>query len=191
MKVEKWNYWVLNSFSGKKPPIEWVNILKEIKEIKTKYINKIEVAGFSIRGERIARWQLTKEHPEYSTLENALGAAKKLTWLLLKSMNAPTMSDELKFLLNSKKDFLEEFTCCPLCKNKIKYEDFELDGRKDLNSIQMGHLIPLSKIKEGHNKENVMWMHRRCNYIQDEQTLDETIIFLKQILNSHGFVVSE
>ena len=91
-----WHYWVLRKFATTEPPKEWERILKLLKDIlPAKYIDKIEVAAFSIRGKRIARWQLERSHPEYSTKVNAIGAAKKLTWLLLKSKNAPAISYKL------------------------------------------------------------------------------------------------
>lgn len=186
-----WHYWVLRKFATAEPPKEWEKILRELKGIlPAKYIDKIEVASFSIRGKRIARWQLKKDHAEYSTKQNALEAAKKLTWLLLKSGNAPSVSDQLISLLNKYKEFTEEITYCPICKEVINFEDFKRSGRIDPISIQMGHLTPLSRGEEGHNSKNVVWVHRRCNYIQDEQTVSETIDTLRQILERHGYKIS-
>ncbi|MEW6686895.1 MAG: hypothetical protein AB1393_11935 [Candidatus Edwardsbacteria bacterium] len=186
-----WHYWVLRKFATAELPKEWVRILEELKSIlTTKYIDKIEVAAFSIRGKRIARWQLKKDHAEYSTKQNTLGAAKKLTWLLLKSRNAPSISEQLIPLLNKDREFAEEITYCPICQEAINFEDFMRSGRMDPVSIQMGHLIPLSRAREGHNVQNVIWVHRRCNYIQDEQTVSETIDTLRQILERHGYKIS-
>ncbi len=186
-----WHYWVLRKFATAEPPKEWDRILEKLRSIlPPKYIDKIEVASFSIRGKRIARWQLKKDHAEYSTKQNALEAAKKLTWLLLKSRNAPSISEQLNLLLNRDKNFPEEITCCPICKEIVDYEDFKRSGRTDPVSIQIGHLIPLSQGKEGHNSKNIVWVHRRCNYIQDEQTVSETIETLRQILERHGYKVS-
>lgn len=92
-------------------------------------------------------------------------------------------------MLNKDRKFTEEITYCPICKEIINYEDFILSGRTDPTSIQMGHLIPLSRGKEGHNIENAVWVHRRCNYIQDEQTVEETIETLRQILERHGYKI--
>ncbi len=143
-----WHYWVLRKFATAEPPKEWEKILEYLKNsFPAKYIDKIEVASFSIRGKRIARWQLEKDHAEYSTKQNALGAAKKLTWLLLKSRNAPSVSEQLISLLNKNNEFTEETTYCPICKEIISYEDFKRSGRIDPISIQMGHLIPLSRKK--------------------------------------------
>jgi hypothetical protein len=52
------------------------------------WVDKIEVAAFSIRGKRIARWQLKEKYAEYSTKQNALEAAKKLTWFRLSKKSA-------------------------------------------------------------------------------------------------------
>jgi len=186
-----WHYWVLRKFATAEPPKEWGKILEYLRNLlPAKYIDKIEVASFSIRGKRIARWQLKKDHAEYSTKRNALEAAKKLTWLLLKSKNAPEFSKQLVSLLNKNNEFTDETTYCPICKEIITYEDFKRLGRTDPISIQIGHLIPLSKEKGGHNSKNVVWVHRRCNYIQDEQTVSETIDTLRQILERHGYKIS-
>lgn len=186
-----WHYWVLRKFATAEPPKEWEKILEHLKSmLPSKYIDKIEVASFSIRGKRIARWQLEKDHAEYSTKQNALGAAKKLTLLLLKSRNAPSLSEQLISLLNKDREFTKERTYCPICKEIINYEDFKRSGRIDPISIQMGHLVPLSRGKEGHNSKNIVWVHRRCNYIQDEQTITETIETLRQILERHGYKIS-
>lgn len=186
-----WHYWVLRKFATADPPKEWDRILKQLRSIlPPKYIDKIEVASFSIRGKRIARWQLKKDHSEYSTKQNALGAAQKLTWLLLKSRNAPSISEQLISLLNKDRRFTEEIASCPICKEIINYDDFKRSGRIDPVSIQIGHLIPLSRGKEGHNSKNVIWVHRRCNYIQDEQTVSETIQTLRRLLEGHGYKIS-
>jgi hypothetical protein len=186
-----WHCWVLSKFAGDAPPREWINILDELKKvISGKNIDKIEYASFVIRGERKARWLLDRAHSEYSTKNDALGAAKKLTWLLMKSRGAPLISKRLKRLLINDEKFIDETTTCPLCKEIIKIDDYNLSGRNDLYSIQMGHLIPLSLKPRSHNAGNVVWMHRRCNYIQDEQTIDNTINFLKQILKTHEHIIS-
>lgn len=65
------------------------------------------------------------------------------------------------------------------------------DGRRDPNAIQMGHHIPLSKGTRQHNARNIAWAHRSCNQIQSEQTLDEVIKNLKNILEGHGYSVSK
>lgn len=187
-----WYYWVLRKFAIAEPPKEWEKILEELKGVlPAKYIDKIEVASFSIRGKRIARWQIETDNAEYSTEQNALGAAKKLTWLLLRSKDAPSISDVLNSLLDKNREFVDEITYCLICKEIINYEDFRRSGRTDPISIQMGHLIPLSREKEGHNIQNVVWVHRRCNYIQDEQTVSETITTLWQILERHGYKISK
>jgi hypothetical protein len=186
-----WHYWVLRKFATAEPPEEWEKILKELRGfLPSKYIDKIEVASFSIRGKRIARWQLEKDHAEYSTRQNALGAAKKLIWLLLKSEKAPPPAESLTSLLNKGRNFQDEVNRCPVCRGTINYGDFKLSGRIEPTSIQMGHLVPLSRGKEGHNSKNVVWVHRRCNYIQDEQTMAETIDTLRQILERHGYKIT-
>lgn len=203
-----WNYWVIGISSQAEPPDEWVGILGQLSGyIEDKYINKVEVAAFTIRGVRTARWLIANTESEYSNLQNALGSAKKLTWLLLLSQEGPGLDHELKKSLKCTKTAMcvlleghggncssswqdPGVTRCPLCLEPIKLSDFNLDGRKDALSIQMGHSIPLSRINQGHKADNVYWQHRRCNYIQDEQTLASTVENLVTIVERHGFVVS-
>jgi len=110
--------------------------------------------------------------------------------LLLKSKNAPPIPEQLVSLLNKNNEFTDEVTYCPICKEIITYEDFKRSGRTDPISIQMGHLIPLSRERKGHNVKNVVWVHRRCNYIQDEQTVAEAIETLRKILQRHGYKIA-
>lgn len=185
-----WNSWVINLSAGANPPREWVKIVKELKKIlSNKYIDKIELAAFVIRGTRKARWMLSSKHPEYSSKKDALGAAKKLTLLMIKSKGCSKINSFLKRKLIKKKKV--DITQCPLCKKNILLSDFDKDGRKDTDSIQMGHYIPLSKKNKAHNYDNVFWSHRRCNYIQGEQTIKETIKFLIQILKGHNYKIKK
>lgn len=203
-----WQYWVIKIAAQADAPPEWSNILSQLAGyINNKQINKIEVAAFTIRGQRTARWLIPHTHAEFSTIENSIGAAKKLTWLLLKSQGGPGLNSALNLSLKCTKDnrcvLLEghdgecseldrtlEITKCPICLEPIKLDDFNRDGRTDPFSIQMGHLVPLSKTTQGHTSDNVVWVHRRCNYIQDEQTVEETIITLSEIVKKHGYRVS-
>jgi hypothetical protein len=201
--VAKWHSWVLNLAAGANPPDEWVAILGSLNRLGLEgtHIDKIELAAFSIRGKRTARWNLDSSDAEYATLRNSIGAAKKLTWLLLKSDGAQGVDQELyrslKCAQSSSCVLLEGHegeckgreetttTTCPICLKAVELEDFNKDGRTDLYSIQMGHLIPLSKASEGHNARNVVWAHRICNYIQDEQTVEEAIETLRRIVEKH------
>jgi len=208
-RVQAWHYWVLNIAAGAEPPEEWKAILRGLSNIGLSgtYVDKIEVAAFAIRGVRTARWKVPKNHPEYASLENSLGAAKKLTWLVFRSEGSPGITAELytslKCTRSSECTLLEghgdecktgeaskEITRCPVCLEIIKLDDFRRHGRTDPLSIQMGHLTPLSRTRQGHNATNVVWAHRRCNYIQDEQTVEETIKTLREIVERHGFKVS-
>lgn len=199
-----WNYWVLNIAAGAGPPREWGDILSALHGyIHDDYINKIEVAAFTIRGKRTARWLIPNTDSEFSTIENSVGAAKKLTWLLLACQGGPGLNEALHSLLRCTKENVKcalleghegecsrlpktlQLTRCPICLDVIKLDDFKLSGRTDPLSVQMGHLTPLSRIKQGHTADNVVWIHRRCNYIQDEQTVEETIDTLRGIVEKH------
>lgn len=148
-----WNYYVMNITAKAKPPKEWLEILKHLKTIiPDNYINKIEVCAFGIPGKRIARWKVkrrNKDYKYYSPKQDALAVGKKLIWLILKSKNAPIIPENLRRLLNKDGEFLDEHTLCPLCRRQLDFNDFKLFGRKDPNSIQMGHLTPLSRLSVG------------------------------------------
>lgn len=203
-----WNYWVLKIAADADPPREWSHILSALSgHIDDDYINKIEVGAFTIRGKRTARWLMPNTHSEFSTIENSIGAAKKLTWLLLQCQGGPGLNDVLSSLLACTKQHGEcalleghqgacsqsrktpQVTRCPICLDAIKLDDFKRSGRTDPVSIQMGHLTPISRAKQGHTADNVVWVHRRCNYIQDEQTVKETIDTLRAIVKKHGYAV--
>ena len=206
-RASAWHYWVLRIAANAEPPKEWLIIMRKLSQMIDKtYIDKIEAAAFAIRGKRTARWIVPVNHPEFATLENSLGAAKKLVWLLLKSEDSPGMLSELYDLLKCTKSadcrLLEghsgecetrkprqETLRCPVCLETIKLSDFGRHGRTDPLSIQMGHLVPLSRATQGHNAKNVVWAHRRCNYIQDEQTVEETIKTLCEIVEKHGYKI--
>ena len=203
-----WNYWVVRIAAQADPPEEWSSILSQLSGyIDSDYINKIEVAAFTIRGKRTARWLIPGTDSEFSTIENSTGAAKKLTWLLLGCQGGPGLSEALHlslkctklakcFLLEghdgecSESNRTLEITKCPICREPIKLDAFKRNGRVDPLSIQMGHLIPLSRTRQGHTANNVVWVHRRCNYIQDEQTVEETINTLCEIVKKHGYTVT-
>lgn len=202
-----WESWVIRLAAEVEPPREWDDILEELRKIlESKYIEKVELAAFVIRGSRLARWKIAKG-PEYASMEDSLGAAKKLTALLLLSKGAPQINPHLRMLLRcSKRTDCNSYeghsaecnpnltigaATCGLCKEIINIDDFQKDGRKDPTSIQMGHFIPLSRGEELHNSSNVNWQHRRCNYIQGEQTVEEAMTWLQKILVAHNFDVSK
>ena len=77
-----WHYYVMNIAAEAKPPKEWENIFKCLKNIMPDdYINKIEVCAFGIPGKRTARWRVKKSdknYKYYSTKQDALNVARKL-----------------------------------------------------------------------------------------------------------------
>lgn len=200
-----WIDWRVKSFAGDKDaPKEWDEITEKLKIIlPKKYIEKIELTAFVIRDCRKARWILNKTDKEYCSKDDALDTAKKLTSLMLLSEGNKPISEDLKKLLLCKTkectlfvghegscgQGVNEVTNCPLCKQIISLNDFDRDARKDPMSVQLGHFIPLSRQNNGHNAKNVVWIHRKCNEIQSEQTMDELIKSLMNIVKSHGYEI--
>lgn len=182
-----WNFWVLNRWGGDDAPKKWGAILLELQKIlDNKNINKIEAASFSIRRYRTVRWKLPPQHIEYSTKEDSLNAAKKLTKLLLNSDFGFVINIRLRKLLGISK---KEFIICPLCNEPLFFYQFYKDGRKDHDSIQMGHKIPLTRGENTHNGKNVFWAHRDCNFIQGNKTINELFKKMAEILRVNGFRV--
>ena len=172
------------------PTKEWMEIILSIKQsklVEDKVIGKIEVASFAIRGSRLLRWRIKETDPEYSSEEECLRIAKKLLiyYLHLKDFNKDIPS-VLKTLLGITEK--TETTKCALCLLEIEKEQFLIDARIHPNAIQMGHLNPLSlrnEVSSNHFAENINWQHRRCNYMQGEDTLANALDFMIEILKRH------
>lgn len=203
-----WVFWQLNSKAGTNPPVQWLRLTVPLLGVLgRKHVGKIELVAFSIKGDRTARWLLTRNDPEYCTEAEALKVAKKLAWLTLLSRNPPQIEPNLRPLLSCTKTqgckLLEghmencrttgnQFsgaTKCALCGRPIALTDFNLDGRRDPSSISVNHRTPLSRMVHGHNAENIAWAHRACNELQSEQTVNETLQRIKDILVQNGFTV--
>lgn len=188
----RWKYWVLNNFAGTNSvPKEWYDILEIVdknKLVDNKVLNKIEVAAFSTRGNRQLRWTIDESDPQYATEKTSLDIAKKLlaNYLQLVDLNI-TIPENLKILLS---DYLtNETTKCSLCKEEITSKMFLLDGRKDQDAINMGHIEPLNtrdQTKSNHYPENVCWQHRRCNYMQGERNIETALNYMYEILKRHS-----
>lgn len=186
-----WNFWVIwKANNGVEPPADWTKLIKENKRhalVEAKIFNKIEVAAFTIRGERTLRWRINKSHSEYSTKKDCLDVAKKLYayYLRLKDFDKQ-IPPKIKKLVSLKS--YPDNTQCPLCLEEIEKGMFFLDARKQSSAIQMGHKNPLSKrIQKNHlhTKENVIWQHRRCNYMQGEDTIENALNYMLEILKRH------
>ncbi len=208
-----WHNWVVR-LNNPTTPMEWDQILGVLSAtgLNSKSMNdiidKIELASFVTKGDRRGRWTLDITDPEYCTEKEAIDVAKKLLWLALLSNNAPGIPQNLSPLLlcdatqgcklfighdgpcNTVNAPAPTPTRCPMCHRIINYEDFDRDGRKDPLSIQIGHRTPLSRQVRQHNARNISWTHRQCNFIQGDQTLDEALRNLADILEAHGFTVT-
>lgn len=190
--TKKWCFsLIVTSNPGSRPPRDWWKLIKVIKEhglVDNSILSKIEVAAFTIRGSRTLRWKMPNYDPQYATIHQSVNVAKKL---LAEYLNLYDFNQEIpKEIKSQLVDFnrLPKPTVCPLCKDRLKKSLFELDGRKDSQSIQMGHIKPLnSRGKISHHfAKNVNWQHRQCNYMQGERELKTALKFMKSILIKHG-----
>ncbi|MFM7682818.1 MAG: hypothetical protein ACKO7P_08735 [Bacteroidota bacterium] len=172
------------------PSKDWIDLIELLKDsdlVENKVLGKIEVASFAIRGSRLLRWRIREDDPEYSSEEECLKIAKKLLvyFLQINDLNKE-IPKEIKNTLEI--DENAEPTKCPLCLLEIEKEQFLIDARIHPKAIQMGHLNPLNLRDENnsnHFAENINWQHRRCNYMQGEDTLDNALDFMIEILQRH------
>lgn len=203
-----WFFWQNKYKAGTPPPTEWITLGNALINlgIKRKYVEKVELAAFLIRGERKARWSLDSSNSEYCTEQEALNIAKKLSALVLLSRSSARIEKSILPLVkctnNSYCNLYEghEGPCtrsgtrkptrCTLCGHRITLSDFDKDGKRDQNSITMSHRSPLSRTPGGHNAKAVEWAHRSCNSSLSSMSLDEAIEKSKEILEYHGYRVS-
>jgi len=206
-----WNNWIVKRHCGTTPQ-DWDNILIELKglHLENKLIDKIEYASFTAKGTRTARWTLATTDPEYCIDADALRVAKKLTSLMLLSNRAPTMTATLKTLLlcdqtakcvaymghegacitQPTSGLYSHPTMCWICGRTLNIEDFRRDARKEADALQLGHRTPLSRGYRQHTAKNVGWVHRSCNTIQGERTLDEVYRDMVTILQFNGYTIT-
>ena len=180
-----WNNHVLKRYAGDNAPQNWINFLGKIRgDIQKKTIDKVELTAFVAKQHRTGRWLLRRTDPEYCTKFEAFKIAKKLIFLILLSKNGVGVGNDLEDDF-PEKQYPRQITECPLCKIEIELSDFDKNANIDLTAIQMGHKIPLSRVSNSHNANNVFWIHRKCNYIKGEQTLQEALDSLIEIIRNH------
>jgi len=186
----KWNFHAINiANKGIMPPLEWQEILVILKIIiDKKIIDKIEVAAFTIRGSRLLRWRIEHTDPQFASEQTSLEVAKKLLANYLELVDLDiVMPDILKDYLSNY--LTNETSKCSLCKEEITSSMFLLDGRKDQDAINMGHIEPLNtrnQNQSNHYPENVCWQHRRCNYMQGERNIETALNYMYDILKRHN-----
>jgi len=179
-----WNNHLTKRLAGDTPPIEWERLIIRINPLlNKKIIDKVELTAFVAKGHRTGRWLLNRNDPEYCTKIEAFNTAKKLIFLILNSKNGVGVNQ-------IQDDFPEEYfkkeiTKCPICKKEITLTDFDKNAKKDPLSIQIGHDIPLSRTLNQHNSKNVFWIHRKCNFLKGERTVNETMLDFLDIIKTH------
>jgi hypothetical protein len=173
-----------------------------IKEV----LEKIELAAFCKGGDRRARWMLDPIHSEYGTKEECHRVASKLSYFLLDYIDEDLENKEIghvyKDKINKAKEecfkllnkdeiiFITETlpkAVCPMCLEKIKLNDFFRNGRNDELSVVFGHYsFRGNRNQTAHKGKNAFWLHRTCNYIQGEYTIEERIKTLNEIVKKHN-----
>ena len=83
---------------------------------------------------------------------------------------------------------------CPLCHKPVYAEEFfddilQAEGRQVLDntqkSIVLMHFEALRSGKLNHRPYNLGWGHNYCNLVQGDKDISETLISIKEILESH------
>jgi hypothetical protein len=98
---------------------------------------------------------------------------------------------------------LDSLKHCPVCRNDLKdsLSRFRSSDRSNTwqpnwgkskrsegedDSLQVMHVNPLIQSEMRHNASNVRYGHRWCNIAMTDHTLEETLNFMKEILDNHG-----
>jgi len=134
-------------------------------------------------GNRTQRWFLPPDHKFYADEKTATLIEVKFYFQALSMKNAPEipnneLKDSIVWLLGHKLEpgnYLDPIQLIPIDLNQVL---------EDASIIQSGHLIPLDR--GGHNKpNNTFFMLKISNSLQGNQTLDELLELIEEILKRH------
>jgi hypothetical protein len=179
------------------------------KYLISEIMDKVELASFCKGGDRRARWMLDPIHPEYGNSEECHRVAAKLSYFLIDFIDDDLLrknkvekyqnkiheaKEECFKLFNEvEKKFIEEIlpkAVCPMCLSKIHLNDFFRNGRNDELSVVFGHYsFRGNRDQTAHQGKNAFWLHRTCNYIQGEYTIEERVKTLKEIVSKHNSLI--
>ncbi len=101
------------------------------------------------------------------------------------------------------KDKIKEIVYCPLCHTLISEPPGNLDlkkrddtfqspwrpskrGEGKAESIQLFHSLPLVESEIRHRPDLVFYGHRWCNVAVGDHSIDETLEFMKKVLDAHA-----
>lgn len=134
-------------------------------------------------GNRRARWLFEESHKYYATEISATLVEVKYYLQTLSMLGAPplpknTIQRSFDWLL---KHPLEPGQYAdPIQLIKMDVREFVADPR----SVQSGHLVPLDRLGR-HVPDNTFLMLSRSNQIQGNQTLDELLNLMRDIIKKH------
>ncbi|URM53028.1 hypothetical protein [Mycoplasma sp. SG1] len=159
-------------------------------------IKKIEKNSFCKGGDRRVRWKLDKIHSEYGEYEQCNKIALLLLKLFLLSFKETNIWNKHKEKINEvikiiyqklENDNYVSDPICPLCLERYSYWDFIRNARSDPLSLVLGHDKPRkNRTDNNHKVDNVFWIHRKCNFIQGDNTITNTLFEIKNILKKHN-----
>ncbi len=135
-------------------------------------------------GNRISRWLLEPDHKFYADEVNATLVEVKYYLQCFSMEGAPELpNDSIKtcFAFMMEHDVEPGQYLDPIQKTSIRLAEVIADA----TIIQSGHIIPLDR--EGmHEPANTFLMLKRSNQLQGNQTVDELLDLMEQILHSHN-----
>ncbi len=118
--------------------------------------------------------------------------------VLNESKQGSIYDDELSKLIQG-----DSLYVCPICRNSLSFglEMFRKDARSPSwkpgwkenkqsegndHSPQVMHVNPLTEIEIRHTSKNVRYGHRWCNITMTDHSLDETLSFMRYVVERHN-----
>jgi hypothetical protein len=134
-------------------------------------------------GNRIRRWELPEDHKFYSTRIDGTLVAIKYIFQALSMSGAPVspveVSREFAWLVGH--DIVPGAFRDPIQQSEVRFEDVATNPR----IITSGHIVPLDRGGR-HVPSNTSLMLKTSNDLQGNNTVDELLNLIQDILRRHG-----
>ncbi len=179
--------------------IENTNSINIMNYLIKDLMKKIEKAAFCKGGDRRVRWELDEIHSEFGSKKDCIQIAFSLTKNYLYAIvNSKSLGPKIKKKIKKIKNIINYIKCfenknnyksmteeniCAFCYEKYTFINFVYNARSNDLSISMGHDKPrYSRWENNHTANNVFWIHRRCNNVQSNYTIQDSLEFVNKIL---------
>lgn len=183
---------------------KWVTYLKNLKNLQKvdleKLIDKIHKASYMTNGETAKNSPIINRTYRYIAKnekgENLIPVTGKEKQILKEQgkFRVAVRKDELATFEECQK-VEEQLVCevlkvfsedtsheCFFCGETFTPHNFISKNRKDPNSAQHGHINPLSDNVYNHKSGNVSWIHRECNLMQSDGSIEEKYKKMKKVV---------